>query len=117
MSYIHIENLKRKLIVTAIIFLGLLLVVLSDITCLFFSLFHIPCLFCGMTRAWSAALLFDFREAFAQHAMFWSVPLLYLFVMFDAKPFRKSALNYFAWGFLAAGYFVNYLYHYLLWQI
>lgn len=44
--------------------------------CPVYNLFGIPCLSCGMTRAWSSALRGDLAEAIAYHPMFWIVILL-----------------------------------------
>ncbi len=51
--------------------------------CIFRAVTGIPCLGCGLTRAWLAAFRLDFVMAFSYHPMFWGVPVaavLYLLV-------------------------------------
>ena len=45
--------------------------------CGWIYLFGIPCMGCGMTRAWIAFLSLDFKTAFLMHPMFLSVPAEY----------------------------------------
>lgn len=50
-------------------------------------IFHIPCPFCGMTRAHLALLRLDFRGAFAEHPLF-LFGLPYLFLLFHPTIFH-----------------------------
>lgn len=68
----------------------LILYVILDLGCPFRRLFGFPCPGCGMSRAWLAALRFDFRAAFAYHPMFWCVPVLMLYVLVDFDLFRRK---------------------------
>lgn len=61
--------------------------------CLFQHFLGIPCPGCGMTRAVLAALRLDFAEAFSYHAMFWSLPLLFGYLLIDGGLFRKRWIN------------------------
>ena len=81
-----------------------------QIPCLFKAIFHVPCLSCGMTRAWLAALRLDFSTAFKMHPMFWSVPILYLYIIFDAKLFKNRIVNWTVFGLIAAGFLINYVF-------
>ena len=65
-----------------------------EIPCLILSTFNVPCISCGLTRACLSALRLDFSAAFSFHPMFWSVPILYLYIIFDAKLFKNKILNY-----------------------
>ncbi len=42
----------------------------------------LPCLTCGMSRAWLCALRLDFAGAFFWHPLFWTVPLIALALIF-----------------------------------
>lgn len=49
-----------------------------------------PCPTCGMTRAWFCALHLNFRDAFFYHPLFFTAPLLILFIIFkDSRLFGK----------------------------
>ena len=50
--------------------------------CLFRQITGLPCLTCGMSRAWLCALRLDFAGAFCWHPLFWSVPLIALTLIF-----------------------------------
>lgn len=50
--------------------------------CLFRRITGLPCLTCGMGRAWLCALRLDFVRAFFWHPLFWTVPLVALFLIF-----------------------------------
>ena len=75
--------------------------------CIFKLLFHVPCPGCGLTRAWLSAFQLDFGAAFCYHPMFWSIPLLLLFIFKDGKLFHSNRVNLtllivIGLGFLAA---------------
>jgi len=50
--------------------------------CPIYTLFHIPCPGCGLTRASLSALRLDFKSALAYHPLFFILPLLMLYVFF-----------------------------------
>lgn len=88
-----IKNLKCKIILTALFCVTISLFYILDSDCVFKTLFHIPCLGCGMTRAWLSALHLNFADAFTFHPMFWSVPVLYLFFLKDGRLFDNKKVN------------------------
>ena len=104
-----IKNLREKLIITLLLILFVALLYISNTPCIFLKLFKSPCPGCGMTRALIAALHLDFNTAFSYHMMFWSVPLLYIAFLFDAKPFRRRYLNISFYIILAAGFAINWI--------
>ena len=77
---------------------------LMNVQCIFIRLFGVRCLGCGMTRAWLAALKGHFCDAFAFHPMFWSVPIIGLFILTDGKVFKSSFLNKAVLVLLGVGY-------------
>lgn len=92
------------------IFIGVLLFwVMMDWPCLFRAVTGIPCIGCGLSRAWLAALRLDLASAFRYHPMFWSIPLLILLAFFDGKLFRKALWNRLLLILLTAGLAVCYL--------
>ena len=98
-----------KLIVLIISIGILILWVIMDWPCLIRSITGIPCVGCGLSRAWLAALRLDFYSAFRHHPMFWSVPVLVLFALFDGKLFRKNIWNGLVLIGLIAGLVVCYI--------
>ncbi|MBQ2785288.1 MAG: DUF2752 domain-containing protein [Oscillospiraceae bacterium] len=90
-------------------FIGVLLFwVMMDWPCLFRRITGIPCIGCGLSRAWLAALGLDFCSAFRYHPMFWSIPVLMLLALFDGRLFRKDIWNHILLILLTAGLFVCY---------
>lgn len=92
--------------------LGLLLgVVIIHISggCPIYRIFHIECLGCGMTHAVLSALRFDFPAAFHYHPMFWSVPIIALFILFEGKLFKKKAINIILVSVIVIGFIVQYI--------
>ena len=82
-----------KIIITAAIVCVLSVCFALNVPCLFHRVTSLPCLTCGMTRAWISLLSFDFAAAFGYHQLFWTVPILYIFFWFDGKVFKKKAAN------------------------
>ena len=106
----RITHLRLKLICTAGAIAAILLLYRFDVPCVILSLFNIPCISCGLTRAWLAAFRLDFQTAFAMHPMFWSIPILYLYILFDARLFNNKAVNWSVFGAVAAGFIINYIF-------
>ena len=77
--------------------------------CLILHYFHFPCPTCGMTRAWLAALHLDFSAALQYHPMFWSVPILYIYVLRQCRVFKHPVINWLILGLILSGYLVSYL--------
>ena len=79
--------------------------------CPFDRFLHIPCLGCGMSRAWLSVLQLDFADAFSYHFMFWSVPPMVLCFWLNWEPFPKKWMNTALYTIVLAGFFVNWLVH------
>ncbi len=73
------------------------------IPCYFKALTGLPCPGCGMTRAWFGVLRGDVGYAFAMNPMFWSVPLLYLYILADGKLFGRPMADRIVLGLLLGG--------------
>lgn len=97
------SNLHIKLPVLLLCALVLLLWVKLDLHCPIRSLTGIICPGCGMARAWQAALVFDIPAAFGFHPMFWAVPVLAVFLLYDCRLFRKEKHNTFVLAALLLG--------------
>lgn len=106
-----INDLPKKIIFTAF-YLALLFVLYKlGASCIFMNIFHIPCPGCGMMRAMISVLHLDFWGALNYHFMFWSMPVLYLYFLFDGKLFTNKKLNTFAFVLIAIGFGINWIYH------
>lgn len=88
-----VNHLKFKIALTTILIIILAVYIKFDIPCVFLSLFHFPCVGCGMTRAWYYASHFDFFNAFRYNSAFWTVPIFYLLLIFDGKIFKNERHN------------------------
>lgn len=78
--------------------------------CLFALLLGIPCPFCGMTRAFVSVLKLDLQAAVSYHFMFWSLPILYLFFLYDGRIFKNKYINNGLWIALGTGFLLNWIF-------
>ena len=88
-----VTHWKTKLSLTVAYGLFVLLMQRMGVTCLFLRFAGVPCPGCGMTRAWMQVLRLNFAGAFDMHAMFWAVPILYWYILYDGKPLKVKWLN------------------------
>lgn len=105
----RIKQLKNSLILTAVYIAVLLVFWLLRIPCLFEYFFGIPCPGCGMSRAVFSVLKLDFAAAFSYHPMFWSLPILYLYFLYNGKLFDKKYLDYGILILIALGFLINWI--------
>ncbi len=103
------SHLGIKLLTLILAGCFLLFWVYMDWPCVFRSVTGLPCPGCGMGRAWLAALRLDFFQALHWHPMFWSVPVLVLFLIFDGSLFRNDRLNACILGAVLLGLAAAYL--------
>ena len=100
---------KKELLITGLAAVLCLCILVLHPPCLWQHFFHIPCPACGMTRAWLAALHLDLAAAFRYHPMFWSVPILYLYVLRLCRVFRNSVINWLILSLILTGFLANYI--------
>lgn len=86
-------NLRKTLPVALALAVLLLCWVLLRWPCIFRTVTGIPCLGCGLSRAWLAALRLDLPAAFSYHPLFWAVPPAGLYVLWGGELFSKAWLN------------------------
>lgn len=104
----RIADIKTRMITLAVALGGLLLYYFLDMRCPVRSLLHIPCPGCGMSSAYRALLHFDIAGAFSHHFMFWSVPILFMFFLFDPPIFSKK-IDGAILIILGSGFFINWI--------
>lgn len=103
------KNMKWKLV---LLFLyGCLLVAWTwlELPCVIRWITGCICPGCGMSRAWLALLQMNWKAAFSLHPMFWSVPLLFLYILYDGALFRNHLLNNWILGTVLGGFALCYI--------
>ncbi|MBQ8741022.1 MAG: DUF2752 domain-containing protein [Clostridia bacterium] len=105
----RIKYLKNKLALTALYIAVLLLFWTFGIPCLYKHLLGFCCPGCGMSRAYFSLLRLDFVAAFNYHPMFWSVPIAYLYFLFDGRLFGKKILDYTVMILIVLGFIINWI--------
>lgn len=85
-----------------------------DLPCVIRHFTGIPCPGCGMSRAWLHALRLDFAGAVHYHPMFWSVPVLALYILYDGRPIPSPKVNNILLAILLAAFFLCYLFRLIL---
>lgn len=104
-----IANSKEKLLVLGILAMCVLLLWLFQVPCPFRALTDIPCLGCGMTRAYVCLLQGDLAGAFRLHGMFWSIPILGVYYLTDGRLLPRRWADYTLLGGIAVGFLLNWL--------
>ncbi len=105
-----IKNLKEKVFIGLIVVSGIALGNLLGLHCVFLWLTGYECIGCGMTRALTYALKLDFTTAFQYHPMFWSLPIIGIYILFDGKVFRNRIINLIIPIIVGVGFVVNWLF-------
>lgn len=70
---------------------GALVLLLTDIGCVFKLVTGLSCPGCGMTRAWLAALRLDLPAALAYHPLFWVVPVAIVVACVEELPVSETS--------------------------
>jgi len=104
-----IKNFKDKLFTCFLLAIIVICFAVFEIPCFFKQLFGISCFGCGMTRAYINLLQLDFIGAFKMHPMFWSVPILLVFYLFDWKIFKSRFFNNAALILIGLGFLANWV--------
>ena len=105
----RISHIPAKLAVTVAMLLYVGINYLMPFTCPIRAVTGILCPGCGLTRAWLAAFQLDFSAAFAHHAMFWSIPVLYLCFLLDGSLFQQKWANRLFYGLILTGFLLQWL--------
>lgn len=103
----EIKNKKVKIIAT-LAFCALICVLwIFQTPCIIKFITGIPCPTCYITRGVLAGLRLDFVSAWNYHPMFWSIPVLYLYYLFDGRLFKSKILNSGLIALIIIGFLVN----------
>lgn len=106
---VKIKHLKEKILIGIAVIIGISIGKIMNIPCIFLWITGYECLGCGMTRALLSVLKFDFVSAFQYHGMFWSLPILGLYILFDGKLFKNKILNISVLVLIAVGFVINWV--------
>lgn len=102
------EGLRWKVPLFCLCAAVLLFWVICDLPCPVRQLTGLICPGCGMGRAWLAFLRLDPGAAFFYHPMFWAVPVVGVFVLYDCRLFRRDRLNKLILGLLGGAVLLCY---------
>lgn len=86
-----------------------LLLYVTEIGCAFRFITGIPCMGCGLTRAWLSALRLDFAAAFNYHQLFFLIPYLFLWLIFDCRLLPSKKLDYTVIALILAAFVVRWI--------
>ena len=104
-----VKELKNKLLLTVLYICILLIFWALDVPCLFKHFLKVECIGCGMSRAVWSVLRLNFKAAFSYHPMFWSVPVLYLYLLYDGRLIGKKYLDMAVLILIALGFVLNWI--------
>ena len=105
-----IKRLKQKIIFTLCYLLVVAVFYFLKIPCIYRAIFNIECPGCGITRALISTFKFDFISAFAYNSMFWSIPVIYLYFLFDGNLFKNKLVNRAVIILIGIGFLINWVY-------
>ncbi len=104
-----IKKPKEKILLTVGYITILLLFYFLKLPCVVLTATGFPCVLCGMTRAYLSLFSLDIGGAFSYHPMFWALPLLYLYFIFDGKIFKGEKLNKIILFAILGGFLANFI--------
>ena len=105
----HIKSPYKKIIFFAAFCVLTLLLYYSGIGCVWRYFLHIPCPGCGMTRASIMLLKGDFSGALKSHFMFPSVPILFIYIIFDGHIFKYKIIDIAVLSLISFGFILHWL--------
>lgn len=104
-----ISNPKDKAVTLSVLAVTVLAFMIFKLPCPINLILKLPCPGCGMTRAYLSLLHFDFITALNQHPMFWSVPVLLIYYLFDYRLFKNKFINDGILYLIGAGFLINWI--------
>ncbi|NLK93861.1 MAG: DUF2752 domain-containing protein [Clostridiales bacterium] len=102
------NNYKLIIIMSSI--LAMSIYTIFDMKCLVKTYLGIPCLGCGMTRAWIEAINFNFYKAFYYHPLFIMPIFMLILVLLSDKISIKS--NIIIWSIIIILFIITYIVRY-----
>lgn len=93
-------------------FIVIVLVYILDYHCLFQTYLRIPCLGCGMSRAWKSVAFGQWDMAFEYHRAFYLVPIAGLYLLKGGLLFRNKLWDIILIMIIVLGFLENYLHRF-----
>ncbi len=103
------DGIYRVLSVAGII----LIFAFLNIECFFQRFLNIPCLGCGMTRAWKSVLRGDFSQAFEYHKAYLTIPIIFIYIFKGNFLFNRKIWDIIVLILIFTMFIGNYLDSYL----
>ncbi len=106
------SNLIKRILVLASIGVGVVSMWYFETGCLIQNVLKIPCMTCGMTRAFFALINGDFVKSFEFHPMLLSVPVLAIMFLFSEEIFSSKFKipSTIILTLIIVGFVLNYIY-------
>ena len=104
-----IRGLGEKIILLSLYAVIIALAFYLKLPCIWRFLFKVPCPGCGMTRAVYSVLCGDMAAAFSLHPMVFSLPLLFLYFLFDGRLFKKKQTDRLVLFAILTGFLVQWI--------
>lgn len=98
-----------KLLFLSFLILGICFLYATKIGCVWNYFLGIPCPGCGMTRALIALLHGDVKTSLKYHFMLFSVPILFLYILFDGHLFKNKTVNVAVLSAIALGFLIKWI--------
>lgn len=104
-----ISALPLKILITLALVLNAVFLYVSGIGCAARYFLGIPCPGCGMTRALLALLRGDVIASLKYHFMLFSVPVFYLYFLFDGRIFKNKKVNTLVLSLIITGFILRWI--------
>ena len=101
---------KHKIVLIAIFFVAVIALYALKIPCVFNAFLGIPCPACGMTRAVFALFRFDVIAALEYHSLFWTLPMVFLYFLYDGDVFGRKWIDISVMSVIVAMFIVRWLF-------
>ncbi len=82
---------------------------ICDLGCPIQRILNKPCPGCGLTRSVITVFSLEFKKALALHPMVWSLPILFLFFLYDGALFKRKLVNFGILLSILTGFLIQWL--------
>ncbi|MCR5150506.1 MAG: DUF2752 domain-containing protein [Clostridiales bacterium] len=87
------DKSRIKWIIPPLYAVGFIISNKTGVGCIWKALTGVPCPGCGFSRAVASAFHGDFARAFHFHPLFWTLPLIVILFITDARLFKNEKAN------------------------
>jgi len=104
-----IKNKREKLLIFSAFLFFTYLLYFFRIGCVWNYFFDFPCPTCGITRAYIAFFKGEMLTALKYHSMFWSVPLIFIYILYDGRILKNKTIDKIILILILSGFLVNWI--------